>query len=80
MPNIYDADLSETTEYRRARVGEDAGAVQLGMSKISVYPDTNEVGIFDAPLPGARRFGALFNVDDAVSDYGGGRARIVPPA
>ena len=157
MPNIYDADLSETAEYRRARLAEDAGAVHLGMTvyelapgqgmvfhyhvqreellvvvsgtlsvraangwndvpagevlafprgetgahgyenrtdepvralvisemnapNISVYPDTNEIGVFDAPLPSERRFGALFNVDDAVSDYGGGRAHIVPPA
>jgi uncharacterized cupin superfamily protein len=157
VPNIYDPNLPETAEYRRTRVGEAAGAVQLGMTvyelapgqgmvfhyhvqreellvvvsgtlslrtargwddvgagevvafprgesgahgyenrtdepirvlvvsemnapNISVYPDTNEVGIFDAPLPPDRRFGALFSVDDAVSDYGGGKARIVPPA
>ncbi len=47
---------------------------------ISVYPDTNEVGIFDAARRGERRFGALFNVGAAVSEYGGGRAMIVPPA
>jgi uncharacterized cupin superfamily protein len=46
---------------------------------ISVYPDNNQVGIFDAAQPADRRFGALFDVDDAVSDYGGGRAKIVPP-
>ena len=45
---------------------------------VSVYPDTNQVGIFDAGRVSERRFGALFNVDDAVSDYGG-KARIVPP-
>ena len=47
---------------------------------VSVYPDTNEVGIFDAAHPGERRFGALFDIGDAVSDYGGGQARLVPPA
>jgi hypothetical protein len=47
---------------------------------VSVYPDTNEVGIFDAARRDERRFGALFNVTEAVSDYGGGKARIVPPA
>jgi uncharacterized cupin superfamily protein len=47
---------------------------------ISVYPDDNRVGIFDAAQPTERRFGALFNVSDAVSDYGGGNATIVPPA
>jgi uncharacterized cupin superfamily protein len=43
---------------------------------VSVYPDTNEVGIFDAPHPKDRRFGALFNIADAVSDYGGGKAKL----
>jgi uncharacterized cupin superfamily protein len=46
---------------------------------VSVYPDTNQVGVFDAGRVSERRFGALFDVDDAVSDYGG-KARIVPPA
>ena len=39
---------------------------------VSVYPDTNEVGVFDAAHPAERRFGALFKLDDAVSGYGGG--------
>ena len=47
---------------------------------ISVYPDTNEIGIFDAAHRAERRFGALFNVASAISDYGGGKAEIVPPA
>jgi hypothetical protein len=47
---------------------------------ISVYPDANQVGIFDAGQPQDRRFGALFDVDTAISDYGGGKARLVPPA
>jgi uncharacterized cupin superfamily protein len=47
---------------------------------VSIYPDTNEVGIFDAAQPGERRFGALFNIADKVSDYAGGQARPVPPA
>src|SRR5919197_5133230 len=48
-------------------------------ANISVYPDTNQVGVFDAGRRAQRRFGALFNVADAVQDYGG-EARIVPPA
>jgi len=52
---------------------------EMSGPNISVYPDTNQVGIFDAGQRAQRRFGALFNVDDAVSDYGG-RAQIVPPA
>jgi uncharacterized cupin superfamily protein len=47
---------------------------------ISVYPDTNRIGIFDAAHRVDRRFGALFDVGDAVSGYGGGEARITPPA
>jgi uncharacterized cupin superfamily protein len=48
---------------------------------ISVYPDTNQIGVFDAGQRAKRRFGALFNVDDAVAHYGGpSRAKIVPPA
>jgi|SRR5579862_2938338 len=47
---------------------------------ISVYPDTNEIGIFDAARRTERRFGALFDIRTAVSDYGGGKAKIVPPA
>ena len=43
---------------------------------VSVYPDTNEVGIFDAAHPKDRRFGALFNMADAISDYGGGQAKL----
>jgi uncharacterized cupin superfamily protein len=48
---------------------------------ISIYPDTNRIGIFDAGRRAERRFGALFDVDDAVADYGGlSTAKIVPPA
>jgi uncharacterized cupin superfamily protein len=52
---------------------------EMNGPNISVYPDTNQVGIFDAGRRAERRFGALFNVADAVADYGG-RAEIVPPA
>jgi len=41
---------------------------------ISVYPDRNQIGVFDAGRRSERRFGALFNVDDAVADYGGPRS------
>ena len=40
---------------------------------VSVYPDTNEVGIYDVARPDERRFGALFNLSDAVSGYAGGQ-------
>ena len=39
---------------------------------VSVYPDTKQVGIYDFAPPEARRFGALFNLDDAVGGYAGG--------
>jgi len=39
---------------------------------VSVYPDANQVGIYDVAKPDQRRFGALFNLDDAVEGYGGG--------
>jgi uncharacterized cupin superfamily protein len=52
---------------------------EMNGPNISVYPDTNRVGIFDAGQRAERRFGALFDVGDAVADYGG-RAKIVPPA
>jgi uncharacterized cupin superfamily protein len=51
---------------------------EMSGPNISVYPDTNQVGIFDAGQRAQRRFGALFNVADAVSGYGG-KARIVAP-
>jgi uncharacterized cupin superfamily protein len=53
---------------------------EMNGPNISVYPDTNQIGVFDAGRRAERRFGALFNVADAVADYGVGRAKIVPPA
>ncbi|MDQ3875431.1 MAG: cupin domain-containing protein [Actinomycetota bacterium] len=52
---------------------------EMNGPNISIYPDTNQVGVFDAGQRAQRRFGALFNVADAVADYGG-KAEIVPPA
>jgi uncharacterized cupin superfamily protein len=46
---------------------------------ISVYPDENEIGIFDAAHPADRRFGARFKVSDALDGYGGGKPETVPP-
>ena len=42
---------------------------------VSVYPDANQVGIYDVAKPNERRFGALFNLDDAVDGYGGGEPK-----
>ena len=52
---------------------------EMNGPNISVYPDTNQIGIFDAGQRAQRRFGGLFDVADAIADYGG-RAEIVPPA
>jgi uncharacterized cupin superfamily protein len=52
---------------------------EMTAPNISVYPDANRIGVFDAGRRAERRFGALFDVADAVSDYGG-KAEIVPPA
>ena len=39
---------------------------------VSVYPDANQVGVYDVARPSERRFGALFDLGDAVEGYGGG--------
>jgi uncharacterized cupin superfamily protein len=49
---------------------------ELNAPNVSVYPDTNEVGIFDIWQRRERRFGALFNLGDAISGYGGGEPEI----
>jgi uncharacterized cupin superfamily protein len=46
---------------------------------VSVYPDANQVGIYDVAPPDERRFGALFDLGDAVSGYGGGKPGDRPP-
>jgi uncharacterized cupin superfamily protein len=51
---------------------------EMNGPNISVYPDRNQVGVFDAGQRSQWRFGALFNVADAVADYGG-QAKTVPP-
>jgi hypothetical protein len=52
----------------------------MNAPNISVYPDENRVGIFDEGQRAERRFGALFDLADAVADYGGGKAKSVLPA
>lgn len=42
---------------------------------VSVYPDEDQVGIYDVARPEERRFGALFNLTDAVEGYGGGEPK-----
>ena len=38
---------------------------------VSVYPDAGQVGIYDVAKPDERRFGALFDLEDAVEGYDG---------
>jgi uncharacterized cupin superfamily protein len=67
--------------YRNAG-GEPVRVLMVGEMNgpnISVYPDENQIGIFDAGRRDERRFGARFDVADALGDYGG-RAKLVPPA
>jgi len=52
---------------------------EMNGPNISVYPDANQIGIFDAGRREERRFGARFDVADALGDYGG-KAKLVPPA
>jgi len=52
---------------------------EMNGPNISVYPDTNQIGVFDAGRRAERRFGARFDVADALGDYGG-KAKLVPPA
>jgi uncharacterized cupin superfamily protein len=52
---------------------------EMNGPNISVYPDTNQIGIFDAGRREERRFGARFDVAHALGDYGG-KAKLVPPA
>jgi uncharacterized cupin superfamily protein len=57
------------------RTGERARLLMFSEQNapnVSVYPDTKQVGIYDVAPPEKRRFGALFNLDDAVSGYAGG--------
>jgi uncharacterized cupin superfamily protein len=52
---------------------------EMNGPNVSVYPDANQIGIFDAGRREERRFGARFDVADALGDYGG-KAKLVPPA
>jgi uncharacterized cupin superfamily protein len=143
MPNIKNTELADTDRFRRARLGELAGAEHLGLTiyelapgegmhfhyhlhreellvvlegtlavrtadswnevpegevvafprgergahgyenrgdnavrllmiseqntpNVIVYPDANEVGVYDVGPSGEHRFGAIFKLDDAV--------------
>jgi uncharacterized cupin superfamily protein len=65
------------------RTEEPVGVLLVGEKNspnVSVYPDTEEIGIFDAPRPADRRFGGRFRLADAVSEYAGGVPKIPPTA
>jgi uncharacterized cupin superfamily protein len=79
-----DIDEGEVVAFPRGERGahgyENRGAEPIRLlmfseqnaPNVSVYPDSNEVGIYDVAPPGERRFGALLRLSDAVSGYGGG--------
>jgi uncharacterized cupin superfamily protein len=50
---------------------------EMNGPRVSIYPDTMELGILDSPHPQDRSFGALFKLDDA-RPYGT-TAPVVPP-
>ena len=60
------------------RTGETARLLTFSEQNgpnVSVYPDAEQVGIYDVAKPGERRFGALFKLQDAVDGYGGGEPK-----
>ena len=64
------------------RTDEPVRVLLLGeknVPNVSVYPDTEEIGVFDAPRPSDRRFGGRFRLSDAVSEYAGGRPEVDRP-
>lgn len=63
-------------ENRGTDVARVLVAGEQNAPNVSVYPDTGEIGIFDAAHRADRRLGALFRLDDAVSGYGGGEPRL----
>jgi uncharacterized cupin superfamily protein len=52
---------------------------EMNEPNVSVYPDADQIGVYDRARREERRFGALFDVANATEDYAGGRAKIVPP-
>ena len=87
-----DADAGEVVVFPRGERGAHAVAnrsdspvrflmlSELHGPNVSVYPDENRIGIYDEPLRERRRFGALFDLGDALGDYAGGRASLEPPS
>ena len=69
---VADVELSADLNVREA--------AEMDGPNISVYPDSNQVGIFDAAKRSETRFAALFDVGAAISGYGGGSPTITPPA
>ena len=70
MPNIFEPGRQRADGLRVARVlmiSEQTGP------NVSVYPDERRVGIFDSHRREERRFGALFDLGDALEGYGGGQ-------
>ncbi|MGH3113476.1 MAG: cupin domain-containing protein [Gaiellaceae bacterium] len=52
---------------------------ELAAPGVSVYPDSGQIGVWDAARRSELRFGFLFDVADTVAEFGGGRAAAFPP-
>ena len=73
METIYTAELSDEGDYHRARVGARAGAEHLGLTVYELAPGQGMHFHYHLQRDrDERRFGALFDLADAVSGYGGG--------
>jgi uncharacterized cupin superfamily protein len=51
---------------------------ELAAPGVSVYPDSRQIGVWDAGRRAELRFGFLFDVADAVAEFGGGSAAAFP--
>ena len=51
---------------------------ELAAPGVSVYPDSRQIGVWDAGRRAELRFGFLFDVADAVAEFGGGPAAAFP--
>jgi uncharacterized cupin superfamily protein len=51
---------------------------ELAAPGVSVYPDSQQIGVWDAGRRAELRFGFLFDVADPVAEFGGGRAAAFP--
>ena len=78
MSNLGDPRERSGDGLQAVRVGERAGSEHLGASLYELEPGEEMVFPYHGRRQ-ERRFGARFDVADALGDYGG-KAKLVPPA